>query len=175
VRRGWGIGTRARTERLRAFVIGGCLCKTRLMMCPVRGLKRTPAAPAFRRERVRRRQARRYRLGRTAGVRAGATLAPAFGRSERVLPSTALTSDPDHSASRRRGRPARLVARIEKSPASDSGPSWVVLSRWSSHGGPFGEDHAAAPPPAQISLYAWAFEEGPSTASRWTALPRPAR
>jgi hypothetical protein len=82
------------------------------------------------------RASRDARNGRTAGIRAGATLAPAFGRSERVLPSTALTSEPDHSASRRRGRPARLVARIEKSPASDGGPSWVVLSRWSSHGGP---------------------------------------
>src|SRR4051812_15155270 len=37
-----------------------------------------------------------------------------------------------------------------------------------------GDQRAAAPPPAQISLHAWAFEEGGSTASRWTPLPRPA-
>jgi hypothetical protein len=39
----------------------------------------------------------------------------------------------------------------------------------------FGGERAAAPPPAPIWLHAWAFEEGGSTASRWTPLPRPAR
>src|SRR5207248_3269779 len=37
-----------------------------------------------------------------------------------------------------------------------------------------GDEQAAAPPPAEIPLHAWAFEEGGSTASRWTPLPRPA-
>src|SRR5215208_8263313 len=37
-----------------------------------------------------------------------------------------------------------------------------------------GDQRAAVPPPAPSSLCAWAFEEGGSTASRWTPLPRPA-
>jgi hypothetical protein len=36
-----------------------------------------------------------------------------------------------------------------------------------------GDHQAAAPPPARIPRCAWAFEEGPSAASRRTALPRP--
>lgn len=31
-----------------------------------------------------------------------------------------------------------------------------------------GDHQAAAPPPAQISLYAWAFEEGGPPLTRWT-------
>lgn len=38
-----------------------------------------------------------------------------------------------------------------------------------------GDEQAAAPPPAEEPHQAWAFEEGGSTASRWTPLPRPAR
>lgn len=38
-----------------------------------------------------------------------------------------------------------------------------------------GDEQPAAPPPARTPHQAWAFEEGGSTASRWTPLPRPAK
>src|SRR4051812_14493215 len=38
-----------------------------------------------------------------------------------------------------------------------------------------GDEQAAAPPPAEEPHQAWVFEEGGSTASRWTPLPRPTK
>ena len=61
----------------------------------------------------------------------------------------------------------------------DCGGGVHASAWWSVAGGlllvVLGDHRAAAPPPAQISHHAWAFEEGGSTASRWTPLPRPAR
>src|SRR4051812_16295500 len=83
-------------------------------------------------------------------------------------------------------RDERLPAQLAEVPLGDGGAgcsspaSTLFVSSYSLLGVRFllfalGDERTAAPPPSRIWRCAWAFEEGGSTASRWTPLPRPAR